>query len=181
LGIEIAGQVPTLENRVALLDEELNVRFEGDAQNRMEGIRDGFRELLSYATLRDVSISDLQSMILGNPEIDVEDLIANIRRFDDDRSNQHETIQRLFRALRNMTQDELRQFTRFLTGSPLMPVGGFGTLEPPIKIDAEANLTRLPRSSTCHHTIYLPNYGSEETFMEKLSIAIANNGEMEEN
>jgi hypothetical protein len=180
LGIDIAGQVPTLDNRVALLDEELNVRFEGEAQDRMEGIRDGFRELLSQAALRDVSISDLQSMILGNPQIDVENLIANILSFDDARSRQHVTIQRLFRALRNMSQDQLRQFTRFLTGSPLMPVGGFGTLDPAIKIDAEALLERLPRSSTCIHAIYLPNYASEQTLVDKLLVAIANNHEMEE-
>ena len=79
-----------------------------------------------------------------------------------------------------MTQDQLRQFTRFLTGSPLMPVGGFGTLHPAIKIDAEAQLGRLPRSSTCTHTIYLPNYVLEQTLVDKLLVAIANNHEMEE-
>jgi len=75
--------------------------------------------------------------------------------------------------------DELRSAVlRFVTGTPKVPVEGFGALKgssgPKMFTlqKVQWDLTRLPQAATCFNTLYLPPYQTEDQLKEKLEFAV---------
>uniref|UniRef100_A0A0V0J2B3 E3 ubiquitin-protein ligase n=1 Tax=Schistocephalus solidus TaxID=70667 RepID=A0A0V0J2B3_SCHSO len=90
---------------------------------------------------------------------------------------QSRTIQFLFEILSEFDERQRRLFVQFTTGSPRLPVGGFRSLKPPLKIvmkkEAEDRAdNHLPSVMTCQNYLKLPNYSTKEIMREKLIYAI---------
>ncbi|VDN09529.1 unnamed protein product [Dibothriocephalus latus] len=90
---------------------------------------------------------------------------------------QSRTIQFLFEILSEFDEKQRRLFVQFTTGSPRLPVGGFRSLKPPLKIvmkkEAEDRAdNHLPSVMTCQNYLKLPNYSTKEIMREKLIYAI---------
>nr|VZI19278.1 unnamed protein product [Spirometra erinaceieuropaei] len=90
---------------------------------------------------------------------------------------QSRTIQFLFEIMSEFDEKQRRLFVQFTTGSPRLPVGGFRSLKPPLKIvmkkEAEDRAdNHLPSVMTCQNYLKLPNYSTKEIMREKLIYAI---------
>ena len=71
-----------------------------------------------------------------------------------------------------------RQFLKFVTGSPRLPVGGLARLAPRLTIvqkrpeEGVSPDTYLPSVMTCANYVKLPDYSSKEIMRERLLTAI---------
>ncbi|KAJ1972593.1 Ubiquitin fusion degradation protein 4 [Dimargaris xerosporica] len=87
-------------------------------------------------------------------------------------------VQHLLEVMSELTSAERRQFLRFITGSPKLPIGGFKQLLPSLTVvckPCEAPLTAddyLPSVMTCVNYLKLPNYSSKAILKERLYTAM---------
>ncbi len=84
----------------------------------------------------------------------------------------------LIKFMVSLEKEDRRHFLKFITGSPRLPIGGFGALEPKMKVV----LTRLkqeeypddflPSVMTCQNFLKMPPYTSYEILKEKFTQAM---------
>jgi len=86
------------------------------------------------------------------------------------------TIRMLFKVLSEFSSTEQRQFVRFVTGSPRLPMGGLKNLHPRLSIVRVPCHSKqeppLPSVMTCTNTLKLPDYTTEAVLKEKLLYCI---------
>ena len=88
-------------------------------------------------------------------------------------------VRQLLATMEAFSRPERRLFLRFVTGSPRLPIGGFGALSPPLTVvkavpsqpGARAD-DLLPTCSTCQVFLKLPAYSGPAVLREKLLLAI---------
>lgn len=74
--------------------------------------------------------------------------------------------------------DERRDFLRFTTGSPKLPLGGFKGLQPHLTIvrrtltENENPDSTLPSVMTCANYLKIPEYSSRSVLEERVKFAI---------
>ncbi|CAD8109958.1 unnamed protein product [Paramecium sonneborni] len=70
----------------------------------------------------------------------------------------------------------LARFVNFVTGTNLVPAGGFQDLVRPIEILIRDHITdincKFPEAYTCFNRLVIPAYDSEEILREKLELAL---------
>lgn len=72
-------------------------------------------------------------------------------------------------------------FIQFLTGSPRLPIGGFGALEPRLTVVLKKPETQvkytsdqiLPSVMTCQNYLKLPEYSTYEILKAKFDTAVS--------
>jgi E3 ubiquitin-protein ligase HUWE1 len=166
----------TLANRAALVSRAVNGLIPAAVQEHFNAIRGGFEEVIPLRLMnRIVDAEDFRTIVLGNPVISVEDLIANVqlRGFTHDSPQ----IRWLWNLLHTFSQDEMKNFLRFVTSSTQLPIGGFANLPRPLTIDVR-NSAGLPTSSTCFYQLHLPMYTTEEDLHRSVRIAIESDAAM---
>ena len=126
--------------------------------------------------LENVSGEDWISMIRGNPEISIDDLRLHMNTGRDYTLDSLQ-IGWLFEVLEEYDQDMRSKFLRFVTGSLILPSGGFRDFR--ILVVRTNRLggirggqARLPVTHTCFRSMELPEYESLEELRQKLTLAI---------
>lgn len=131
-------------------------------------------------------------------DFDVDEL-RSFTRYEGGYFDQHLTIHKFWRIVKDMSPADRRKFLKFATSCSKAPVGGFSHLSPPFTIrfvsedqvntsgDATSSpvtqfftsmfgigkdMTRLPTASTCFNLLKLPAYKNKSTLKEKLLYAI---------
>ena len=133
---------------------------------------EGMEHILSQPTFLDLTVEELELMLNGRPELDVNDLRA-YTIYQGNFHDEHHLVYWLWQAVESFDSSTRDKFLRFITGTTKMPLDGF---DPPINITEGADMepTALPRAHTCFNQIVLPPYKSYETVVEKLKYAIEN-------
>ena len=179
--IELDGKALNLtpENRVSVIRRKVNSLIPHDIKHQVDALVTGF-QLIVPPNIIDgiVSPQNMRDIVYGNPHIDVEDMISNMQLALYNVNDRQ--IVWFFKYLRGMNQQKLREFLRFVTGSSVAPLGSFNSLEPKMKILACWQSDSLPSSGTCYNRLVLPRYLSEQQLIAKFDLALANNGEMED-
>lgn len=141
---------------------------------QINAFRDGFDELIHPDFIKIFSPIELDLLICGIPDVDIEDLKKNTVFVSPYHKN-HPVIVMLFNVLSNWERDNLGKFLLFLTGSSQVPVNGFKDYKDigkPIKIQPIVDPNSYPRSHTCFNTLDLPLYDDEDEMNDKLLEAI---------
>ena len=160
--------VATDETRQDVLNQKLNSLI--GSHELMELISQGFREVIPLDILQQfLTPIDLKNLILGTPEVDVDDLTRNI--LWDTYSWIPAFRARFERVLRSFNREELGEFLRFATNLRTVPFGGFAELNPRIRVSRETSAKKLPRVFQCQNSVYLPEYSSDAEMKEKLLTA----------
>jgi hypothetical protein len=168
--------IPTIENRADLVRRKMNFFLPGS----LPFLASGFHDILisEYFDMGSLlTINDVQSILYGEPTIDIGDLEKNVvfRRY---RETDRE-IRMLFSVLEELDNEHIKDFVRFITGYPTLPLGGFGALRPRIVIEPQMDpRLKFPRSKTCFNQLFLPSYESIDELRDNLLIALASNGEI---
>ena len=89
--------------------------------------QDGFHECVPSDTVSVFDAHDLELLICGLPDIDIEDLRANTHYTGYRQSD--ETVRALWAVLRSFGKEEKALFVQFVTGSSKVPLGGFAALQ----------------------------------------------------
>lgn len=173
---EIADEIWTVENRNELIQEAINKFTSEDVDCGVElmafGMGDAVREITWLQ--RD----DIRSLIAGDDsDVSVADLSVNTM-FSGGLSADHQSVVWLWEVLTEMTQENIRKFLYFATGSSRVPVGGFKNMSPKLTVraidygQAAADEQHLPVGHTCLNILDLPIYASKEVMRAKLMLAL---------
>eukprot|EP01034_Spumella_vulgaris_P021941 gene21941-28021_t len=144
-------------------------------QKQIDAFLDGFHELLPHSLFSHFDPSELELLISGLPEVDIEDLHAHTTYTGYKQSDA--VIQRFWNVLRKFSNEEKALFVQFVTGTSKVPLDGFQSLQGSegvqmFGIHKAYNEKLLPTAHTCFNQLDLPEYPSEEVMRDKLVLAI---------
>ncbi|XDV48168.1 hypothetical protein PO909_017632 [Leuciscus waleckii] len=150
-------------------------RFSRGVENQTKAFLDGFNEVVPLQWLQYFDEKELEVMLCGMQEVDLQDWQRNtVYRHYTRNSKQIIWFWQLVKEVDNEVRLRLMQF---VTGTCRLPLGGFAELmgsNGPQKfcIEKVGKETWLPRSHTCFNRLDLPPYKSFEQLKEKLLFAI---------
>ncbi|KAJ2552270.1 Ubiquitin fusion degradation protein 4, partial [Coemansia sp. RSA 1933] len=142
---------------------------------------EGFNRIFPVSSLLIFTPSELCTIF--GPSKDSEDwsvaTITNSIELGDGYSLTSPTVQMMVRFLESLSVAERRDFLRFSTGSPRLPIGGFRALNPPLRLVLKANEpplmpdNYLPSVMTCNNLIKMPMYSSFEVLKNRWNQAVS--------
>ncbi|XP_002735403.1 E3 ubiquitin-protein ligase Su(dx)-like, partial [Saccoglossus kowalevskii] len=171
-GSEIAVTEENKEEYLSLMTEW---RFNRGIEEQTKSFLEGFNEVLPLQWLQYFDERELELMLCGMQEIDMDDWQRNtIYRHYTRNSKQ---VVWFWQAAKDFDHEKRARLLQFVTGTCRLPVGGFTELmgsNGPQKfcIEKVGKETWLPRSHTCFNRLDLPPYKSYEQLLEKLTFAI---------
>ncbi|GAB1598341.1 E3 ubiquitin-protein ligase Su(dx)-like isoform X3 [Argonauta hians] len=163
------------ENKDEYISLMTNWRFTRGVEEQTKAFLDGFSEVVPLQWLQYFDERELELMLCGMQEIDVDDWEKNtIYRHYQKTSKQ---IVWFWKFVRDLDNEKRTRLLQFVTGTCRLPVGGFSELmgsNGPQRfcIEKVGKETWLPRSHTCFNRLDLPPYKSYEQLTEKLTYAI---------
>ncbi|KAK8094836.1 HECT-domain-containing protein [Apiospora hydei] len=122
-------------------------------KDQMEHFLKGFHEIIPAELIAIFNEQELELLISGLPDIDVDDWKSNTEYHNYTPSSQQ--IQWFWRAVRSFDKEELAKLLQFVTGTSKVPLNGFKELEGMNGINRfnihrdYGNKERLPSSHTC--------------------------------
>ncbi|KAK9762549.1 E3 ubiquitin-protein ligase tom1 [Basidiobolus ranarum] len=136
----------------------------------------GFHEIISPQLISIFNEQELELLISGMPDIDVDDWKNNTEYQGYTTSSPQ--IQWFWRAVRSFDQEERAKLIQFVTGTSKVPLEGFSSLQgvngvQKFQIHKDPSSThRLPSAHTCFNQLDLPQYESYEQLRSNTLIAI---------
>uniref|UniRef100_A0A6M2DTZ5 E3 ubiquitin-protein ligase n=1 Tax=Xenopsylla cheopis TaxID=163159 RepID=A0A6M2DTZ5_XENCH len=165
----------TEENKEEYIRLMTEWRMTRGIEDQTKAFLDGFSEVVPLEWLKYFDERELELMLCGMQEIDVDDWQRNtIYRHYTRNSKQ---IVWFWQFVRQTDNEKRARLLQFVTGTCRVPVGGFAELmgsNGPQRfcIEKVGKDTWLPRSHTCFNRLDLPPYKSYDQMVEKLNYAI---------
>lgn len=137
---------------------------------------EGFNELVPRELISIFNDKELELLISGLPEIDLDDLKANTEYTG--YTAVSNVIQWFWDVVSSFTKEDMARFLQFVTGTSKVPLEGFKALQGisgPQRFQihkAYGTPERLPSAHTCFNQLDLPEYSSKEQLRERLLLAI---------
>ncbi|PWW73889.1 hypothetical protein C7212DRAFT_213953 [Tuber magnatum] len=150
-------------------------------QEQMENFLVGFHDIVPAELISIFNEQELELLISGLPEIDVDDWRNNTEYHNYSASSPQ--IQWFWRAVRSFDKEERAKLLQFVTGTSKVPLNGFKELEgmngfSKFNIHRDyGSKDRLPSSHTCFNQIDLPEYDSYENLRQNILTAITQGAE----
>ncbi|XP_064202365.1 NEDD4-like E3 ubiquitin-protein ligase WWP1 [Anguilla rostrata] len=170
-----ANVLVTEENKEEYIGLMAEWRFSRGVEEQTKAFLDGFNEVVPLQWLQYFDEKELEVMLCGMLEVDLQDWQRNtVYRHYTRNSKQIIWFWQFVKEVDNEVRLRLMQF---VTGTCRLPLGGFAELmgsNGPQKfcIEKVGKDTWLPRSHTCFNRLDLPPYKSYEQLKEKLLFAI---------
>jgi len=165
----------TEDNKEEYLNLVTEWRMTRGIEAQTKAFLEGFNEVVPLEWLQYFDERELELMLCGMQEIDVNDWQKNtIYRHYTKSSKQ---VAWFWQFVKEMDSERRSRLLQFVCGTCRVPVGGFGELmgsNGPQKFCVErvGKETWLPRSHTCFNRLDLPPYRTYEQLVEKLTLAI---------
>ncbi len=165
----------TNENKAEYVRLVTEFKMTKSIQEQVEAFLKGFFEIVSKELLSIFNEQELELLISGLPEIDIEDMKRNTEYSG--YTPMSAQIRWFWNTVEQMTEEEKAQLLQFVTGTSKVPLDGFkalmgsGSIQK-FNISKVTESTKLPSSHTCFNQLDLPEYSSEEELKEKLLIAV---------
>lgn len=136
----------------------------------------GFRDIIPSELIQIFNEQELELLISGLPDIDIDDWKNNTEY--QGYSHSSPQIQWFWRAVRSFDQEERAKLLQFVTGTSKVPLEGFSSLQgssgvQKFQIHKDFGSTnRLPSAHTCFNQLDIPLYESYDHLRKNLLIAI---------
>ena len=157
--IENGRNIPvTEENKQEYIQLVVEYRLTGSVQEQLENFLRGFHDIVPAELISVFTEQELELLISGLPDIDLDDWKANTEYHNYNGSSPQ--IQWFWRAVRSFDQEEQAKLLQFVTGTSKVPLNGFKELEgmngfSRFNIHKEyGSSNRLPSSHTCFNREY---------------------------
>lgn len=166
----------TEENKQDYVRLVVEYRLQTSVTEQMDNFLIGFHEIIPKDIIAIFDEQELELLISGLPDIDVNDWQNNTSYNNYSASSIQ--IQWFWRAVKSFDNEERAKLLQFATGTSKVPLNGFKELS---SVDGNCkfsihrdygSLDRLPSSHTCFNQIDLPAYESYETLRGSLLLAI---------
>ncbi|KAI5571220.1 hypothetical protein BDE02_11G079400 [Populus trichocarpa] len=137
---------------------------------------EGFNELVPRELISIFNDKELELLISGLPEIDLDDLKANTEYTGYTPASG--VVQWFWEVVKGFNKEDMARLLQFVTGTSKVPLEGFKALQGisgPQKLQihkAYGAPERLPSAHTCFNQLDLPEYTSGEQLQERLLLAI---------
>jgi len=174
----------TQDNLVEYLESVLQYRLVKRVKNQMKELLLGFTEVIPESLLTIFDFQELELLMCGLPNIDVDDWMNNtcysgLYNNSQKQVDLHEACQWFWEVVREMNEERRARLLQFVTGTSGVPAKGFSILQ---GNDGEVRLFSIhgvnietclyPRAHTCFNRIDLPAYKSKSDLEERLNLAI---------
>ncbi|CAI2172982.1 11836_t:CDS:10 [Funneliformis geosporum] len=154
---------------------ELSLYFIHLSGQQFKAFMEGFNQLIPQDLIAVFDERELELLIGGIAEIDVDDW----KKHTDYRgyTESDEVIQWFWECVRSWDSEKKSRLLQFTTGTSRIPVNGFKDLQGSdgprrFTIEKAGDITQLPKSHTCFNRIDLPPYKNYEAFVSKLTLAV---------
>ncbi|XP_048235103.1 E3 ubiquitin-protein ligase UPL1 isoform X2 [Ricinus communis] len=137
---------------------------------------EGFNELVPRELISIFNDKELELLISGLPEIDLDDLKANTEYTGYTAAST--VVQWFWEVVKGFNKEDMARLLQFVTGTSKVPLEGFKALQGisgPQRFQihkAYGAPERLPSAHTCFNQLDLPEYTSKEQLQERLLLAI---------
>ncbi|GLE01309.1 hypothetical protein PINS_up010139 [Pythium insidiosum] len=191
--------VVTMENAKSFVHSALSARAL-ECSDVVNIIKQGIYSVVPVTTLGLLTWEELEKRVCGVAEVDIE-LLKQNTEYDEDLSPNDEFIQRFWRVLAAMSDEDKRAFLRFVWARSRLPIGS-AQFHQKFKIQSLASSAsqaadnngssvaaattssgtadqQLPKSHTCFFALQLPRYSTDEICRKQLLYAIHNCVEMD--
>ncbi|KEY66981.1 hypothetical protein S7711_05101 [Stachybotrys chartarum IBT 7711] len=145
-------------------------------KEQMENFLFGFHEIIPAELISIFDEQELELLISGLPDIDVDDWKSNTEYHNYSPSSQQ--IQWFWRAVRSFDKEERAKLLQFVTGTSKVPLNGFKELEGMNGVNRfnihrdYGKKDRLPTSHTCFNQLDIPEYDSYDVLRSQIMKAI---------
>ncbi|KAH9923973.1 ubiquitin-protein ligase [Epithele typhae] len=165
----------TEENKKDYVGLIVEYRISRRVKEQFDAFMSGFSELIPQDLINVFDERELELLIGGMSEIDVDDWI----KFTDYRGYEvnDEVVQWFWKCVRSWPAERKSRLLQFATGTSRIPVNGFKDLQGSdgprrFTIEKSGDPNQLPKSHTCFNRIDLPPYKDYETLEQKLTWAV---------
>ncbi|XP_059928323.1 E3 ubiquitin-protein ligase NEDD4-like isoform X3 [Gadus macrocephalus] len=170
--------VVTNDNKKEYIHLVMQWRFVNRIQMQMTAFKDGFYELIPQDLVKIFDENELELLMCGLGDVDVNDWRANTK-YKTGYCPTQPLIQWFWKTVLLMDAEKRIRLLQFVTGTSRVPMNGFaelyGSNGPQLfTIEQWGTRDKLPRAHTCFNRLDLPPYESFEELREKLHIAIEN-------
>ncbi|KAM6552582.1 hypothetical protein CsatB_013344 [Cannabis sativa] len=137
---------------------------------------EGFNELVPRDLISIFNDKELELLISGLPEIDLEDLKANTEYTGYTAASS--VVQWFWEVVKGFNKEDMARLLQFVTGTSKVPLEGFRALQGisgPQRFQihkAYGAPDRLPSAHTCFNQLDLPEYTTKDQLHERLLLAI---------
>lgn len=172
----------TNDNLMQYLMLMLEFRLIKRVRPQMKELVAGFYEIIPEPLLTIFDYREIELLLTGLPQIDVEDWMNNTEYSGLYESGDQNCLvcEWFWEVVHEMDDEKKARLLQFVTATSSVPSGGFGVLQ---GSDGEVKRFTIhgvtlrdsayPRSHTCFNRIDLPLYECKEELEEKLNIAVA--------
>ncbi|KAK0651421.1 hypothetical protein B0T16DRAFT_434573 [Cercophora newfieldiana] len=171
----------TEENKHEYVRMIVEHKLLSSVKEQMEHFLKGFHEIIPEELIAIFNEQELELLISGLPDIDVDDWKSNTEYHNYTAASQQ--IQWFWRAVRSFDKEERAKLLQFVTGTSKVPLNGFKELEgmngiSRFNIHRDYNdKKRLPSSHTCFNQLDLPEYESYDMLRTQVHKAITQGSE----
>lgn len=165
----------TNENKHEYIQLMSEHKMTNSVRQQIDAFLKGLHEIVPSELLSLFDDKELELLISGLPDIDIDDLKANTEYHN--YSHTSEQVQWFWKVLSEFSQEQRAWFLQFATGTSRVPVEGFKGLigmrgPQKFSIHKAFGADRLPSAHTCFNQLDLPDYPSEEVLRDKLVQAV---------
>ncbi|XP_071741749.1 E3 ubiquitin-protein ligase UPL2-like [Rutidosis leptorrhynchoides] len=172
----------TEENKHEYVDLIAEHRLTTAIRPQINAFLEGFNELVSRDLISIFHDKELELLISGLPDIDLDDMKANTEYSG--YSAASPVIQWFWEVVQGFSKEDKARLLQFVTGTSKVPLEGFSALQgisgsQKFQIHkAYGRPDHLPSAHTCFNQLDLPEYPTKEHLEERLLLAIheANEG-----
>jgi E3 ubiquitin-protein ligase NEDD4 len=165
----------TNENKKEYVELITEWKIQKCVEEQFKAFMDGFNELVPEDLVNVFDERELELLIGGIAEIDVEDW----KKHTDYRGFQEsdEAIQWFWKCVSEWDNEQRARLLQFTTGTSRIPVNGFKDLQGSdgprrFTIEKAGEPNQLPKSHTCFNRVDLPPYNDYGSLKQKLNLAV---------
>lgn len=165
----------TEENKAEYVELISEWKIHKRIELQFQAFIDGFNELIPQELVNVFDERELELLIGGLAEIDVEDW----KKHTDYRGYQEtdQVIQWFWQCIKEWDSEQKARLLQFTTGTSRIPVNGFKDLQGSdgprrFTIEKAGEPNQLPKSHTCFNRVDFPPYTSYESMKQKLTLAV---------
>ncbi|CAL0315575.1 unnamed protein product [Lupinus luteus] len=166
----------TEENKHQYVDLVAEHRLTTAIRPQINAFLEGFNELIPRELISIFNDKELELLISGLPDIDLDDLRVNTEYAG--YSAASPVIQWFWEVVQSLSKEDKARLLQFVTGTSKVPLEGFSALQgisgsQKFQIHkAYGSPDHLPSAHTCFNQLDLPEYPSKQHLEERLLLAI---------
>jgi len=167
-------------NLPAYLVAQLQYRLVNRTRAQLTEFLKGFYDVVPEPLLAVFDFQELELLLHGLPNIDMDDWIKNTDYTGEFHSSpSHKVVQWFWEIVRGFEQEQRAKLLQFVTGTAGVPVQGFGFLQGndgnlrKFTVHGDKNVKVFPRAHTCFNRIDMPIYKSKAEMSKYLVMAIS--------